>query len=421
MSTFVILLFLLLLISVPVAVSLAVPSMVMMLQTNFPISIVSQKLFGSVDSVALLAIPFFILAGNLMTTGGISRRLVDFCKTLVGKSYGGLATITILACMFFAAVSGSGVATCAAIGGLMISSMKEEGYDVPWAASVTASAAQIGVIIPPSIPMVLYGIAVNASVSEMFIAGFIPGIMIGISLILVAKFYSKKFGYLGGRNTTFKEKLKAGKHAFWALLMPVIILGGIYSGFCTPTEAAIIASVYALFVGAVIHRELRFKDILNALYNTVVTLGSIMFILAAAGLFAYVLTINNIPQIATDFIISLTNNKYVFLIIVNVLLLIVGMFIDTTPAIIVLAPILLPAARNLGIDPIHFGMIMVCNLAMGLVTPPFGVTLFAAGQISGVSYDRLIKPVLPFIIVLFIDVLLISFIPQISLFLSSII
>jgi len=393
--------------------------MIVLFQQGTPFSIVGQKLFGSLDSTALLAIPFFILAGNMMSTGGISKRLVNFCNTLVGKSYGGLATVTIVACMFFAAVSGSGVATCAAIGGIMIGAMEKEGYNKAWAAGTTAAAAQIGVIIPPSIPMVLYGVAVNVSISDLFLAGFLPGILIGISLILVAKLFSKKHNYYGGKKSTAKEKLIALKNAFWAILMPVIILGGIYGGIFTPTEAAIVAAVYAFVVGALIHRELKIKDVIKAFHDSAITLGSIMLILSAAGLFAYVMTINQVPAIVSNLVINMTDNKYVYLLLVNLLLFVVGMFFDTAPAIIVLSPILLPAAVALGVDPVHFGIIMVCNLAAGMVTPPFGVTLFAAAQIAKINYEQMLRYVIVYIGILFMDVMLITYIPAISLLLPN--
>lgn len=419
MTIFFIVLFVCLFLSIPVALSLALPSMILLFQQGTPFSIVGQKLFGSLDSTALLAIPFFILAGNMMSTGGISKRLVNFCNTLVGKSYGGLATVTIVACMFFAAVSGSGVATCAAIGGIMIGAMEKEGYNKAWAAGTTAAAAQIGVIIPPSIPMVLYGVAVNVSISDLFLAGFLPGILIGISLILVAKLFSKKHNYYGGKKSTAKEKLIALKNAFWAILMPVIILGGIYGGIFTPTEAAIVAAVYAFVVGALIHRELKIKDVIKAFHDSAITLGSIMLILSAAGLFAYVMTINQVPAIVSNLVINMTDNKYVYLLLVNLLLFVVGMFFDTAPAIIVLSPILLPAAVALGVDPVHFGIIMVCNLAAGMVTPPFGVTLFAAAQIAKINYEQMLRYVIVYIGILFMDVMLITYIPAISLLLPN--
>ena len=419
MTIFFMVLFVCLFLSIPVALSLALPSMILLFQQGTPFSIVGQKLFGSLDSTALLAIPFFILAGNMMSTGGISKRLVNFCNTLVGKSYGGLATVTIVACMFFAAVSGSGVATCAAIGGIMIGAMEKEGYNKAWAAGTTAAAAQIGVIIPPSIPMVLYGVAVNVSISDLFLAGFLPGILIGISLILVAKLFSKKHNYYGGKKSTAKEKLIALKNAFWAILMPVIILGGIYGGIFTPTEAAIVAAVYAFVVGALIHRELKIKDVIKAFHDSAITLGSIMLILSAAGLFAYVMTINQVPAIVSNLVINMTDNKYVYLLLVNLLLFVVGMFFDTAPAIIVLSPILLPAAVALGVDPVHFGIIMVCNLAAGMVTPPFGVTLFAAAQIAKINYEQMLRYVIVYIGILFMDVMLITYIPEISLLLPN--
>ena len=312
----------------------------MIVQMGMPAALVGQRLFASLDSFPLLAIPFFILAGAIMEQGGISTRMINFANTCVGDTKGGLAIVTIIASMFFAAVSGSGAATAAAIGSIMIPAMVKKSYDVRFASATTATAAQIGVIIPPSIPMVLYCVGTNNSISKLFIAGVVPGIFIGLSLILYAVYVSKKEGYAGDRRYSLREKLEAFRSAVWALLMPVIILGGIYCGIFTPTEAAAVASAYAVVVGLFIYRDINFKDLLSIFYKASITIAVVMIILSTAGLFAYVLTMNRIPQLVADFFLSLGGNKYVFLLLINILLFFCGMFFDGGPVMIILAPIL---------------------------------------------------------------------------------
>ncbi|MCJ7835291.1 TRAP transporter large permease [Cuneatibacter sp. NSJ-177] len=403
------------LISAPIAVAIGLASLPVVIDAGMPIMYIGQRLFASLDSFTLLAIPFFILAGTIMEGGGISRRLIDFANTCVGNRYGGLAIVTIVASMFFAAVSGSGSATTAAIGAIMIPAMVNKKYDIRFASATTATAAQIGVIIPPSIPMVLYCVGTNNSIGTMFIAGIVPGILIGISLILYAGRTSKKLGYVGDRKYTGAEKWTAFKKAIWALLMPVIILGGIYSGVFTPTESAAIACAYALVVALFVYREITFKQLFQIFLKSSITTAVVMIILSTAGLFASVLTYEKVPQLVADAFLSLGGNKYVFLIIINILLFFVGMFFDGGPAMIILAPILAPVAVSLGIDPIHFGIIMVCNSALGQITPPFGVNLFVASQVANIKMESMIKNLLPYMAIVVIDVLLISYLPIISI------
>ena len=403
------------LLTVPIAVSIGLSSLTMIVQMGMPAALVGQRLFASLDSFPLLAIPFFILAGAIMEQGGISTRMINFANTCVGDTKGGLAIVTIIASMFFAAVSGSGAATAAAIGSIMIPAMVKKSYDVRFASATTATAAQIGVIIPPSIPMVLYCVCTNNSISKLFIAGVVPGIFIGLSLILYAVYVSKKEGYAGDRRYSLREKLEAFRSAVWALLMPVIILGGIYCGIFTPTEAAAVASAYAVVVGLFIYRDINFKDLLSIFYKASITIAVVMIILSTAGLFAYVLTMNRIPQLVADFFLSLGGNKYVFLLLINILLFFCGMFFDGGPVMIILAPILAPVAVSLGVDPIHFGIIMVCNSALGQITPPFGVNLFVVSQVAKIKMENMIGNLIPYILIVVADVMAITYIPVISM------
>jgi len=420
MTIFVGILLICFILTVPIAVSLGLSSYAFMNLLNMNLGMLGQRMYVALDMSTLLAIPFFILAGNLMNYGGISKRIIDCINSFVGNKTGGFAIVTIIACMFFAALSGSGAATTGAIGGVMIPAMALHGYDKRFAAGTTATAAELGVIIPPSVSMLLYCVAVNQSIADMFLAGFVPGILIGCSLILVARIQCGRFGFVGDSRTyTFKEKMHSLSHAMWALFMPIIILGGIYGGIFTPTEAAAVSCFYALLVGFVIYRELNIERALKAFYETAVMVGVVMIILSTAGLFAYMLTVKHIPQMVASAMVSVAGNKYTLLLLVNLVLVIIGMFFDGAPAMIVMAPILLPAVMSMGVDPIHFGIIMVCNLALGMITPPFGVNLFVAAQIANIKYIEMIKWIVPYMLVIFCDLMLISYVPQISLFIPN--
>ncbi|KGX91763.1 TRAP transporter large permease [Pontibacillus marinus] len=384
---------------------------------DLPLLVVVQRIFTSLDSFPLMAIPFFILAGSLMESGGISKRLVHFANTLVGSMTGGLAGVTVVTSMFFAAISGSSPATVAAIGSIMIPAMVAKHYDVNFAAAVQSVAGALGVIIPPSIPMILYGVVVGVSIGDLFLAGIVPGFLIGGSLVLTAFIISKRKGYKGTQSYTGEERLKAFLDAIFAMLMPVIILGGIYGGIFTPTEAAVVAVAYALIIGTVVYREITFKNIIPIFVKSGITTAIIMLIIGNAGLLGWILTKERIPQTVAQSFIEFSDSPIVFLLIVNLFLLIVGMFFETSASVIILAPILAPIAMQLGINPIHFGIIMVVNLAIGMVTPPLGVNLFVAMQISKVKLEQLSKAVLIFLAVLIFDVLLISYVPEISMFL----
>lgn len=375
-----------------------------------------QQLVTSADSFPLMAIPLFILAGELMGAGGVSKRLLNVCNVFLGRFTGGLATVTVVLCMFFAAVSGSGPATVAAIGSMVIPTMLQKGYSKSFTLALIATAGSIGVIIPPSIPMVVYGVSTSTSISSMFMAGFLPGLMIGGSLILVSYIYCKKHGWKGDDyKYSAKEKLAAIWDAKWALINPVIILGGIYAGIFTPTEAAAVAAVYAFICGVFIYKELDIKQLFGTLGNACNTTGTTMVIIGCATAFTKILTIEKIPDAITNGILNFSDNMIVILLLINLLLLVVGCFMDTTPAMMVLSPILLPIALQFGIDPIHFGLIMVVNLAIGFITPPLGINLFVAAWVGSSKLETVCSGIIKFIIVMLVDLMLITFIPEISM------
>ena len=377
--------------------------------------LVPKEMFSAIDKFPLAAITFFILAGNLMETGGISRRLVDFAKSLVGGVQGGLPMTCVLTCMIFAAVSGSSVATTFAIGAILIPALVKHGYPVGYAAALQATSAELGVIIPPSIPLILFGVAAEVSIGELFIAGFGPGLLIGVGLMVFVHLWCR-FKGLGKTDGDGRLGVWAAtRNAGWALLMPVIILGGIYGGVFTPTEASVIAVFYALVVGLVIHRELKLADIVVVLRRSVISSAVIMFIIANAGLFAFLITRAGIPDAIGQWLTAVLQSPGWFLLGVNAALFVIGMFIETSAAIIVLAPILVPVAIHFGVDPVHFGIIMVVNLAMGMITPPFGVNLFAACTVAKISLDRIVGHLLPFVLVIMACLMLITYVPQISL------
>jgi C4-dicarboxylate transporter, DctM subunit len=401
--------------TVSVAVSIGLSAIVGIQISNVNMLISVKEMFSSINKFPLAAIPFFILAGNIMETGGISRRLVEFAKSIVGGVQGGLPMTCVLTCMIFAAVSGSSVATTFAVGAILIPALIKHGYPTPYAAALQATSAELGVIIPPSIPMILYGVSAEVSIGELFIAGFGPGILIGLALMLYVYVYCRIKGY--GKNDG-DGRLSFGKaswQAGWALMMPVIILGGIYGGVFTPTEASAVAVFYALIVGMVIYREIKFSDLYKILKKSVISSAVIMFIIANAGLFAFLITRAGVPDAIGQYLKEVLQSPAMFLLGVNAALFVIGMFIETSAAIIVLAPILAPVAIYFGIDPVHFGLIMVVNLALGMITPPFGVNLFAACTVARISLDRIIPYLLPFVCVILFCLMLITYIPGISL------
>lgn len=412
--------FLLLFLGVPIGISLVLSSLVYVkLFMNVPPIIIGQQMLKGVDSFSLLAIPFFIIAGALMESGGISKRIVAFAKALVGHLTGGLAIVTIIASMIFAAMTGAGAATTAAVGGIMIPSMIEEGYEDGYAGAIQSTAGIFGPLIPPSVLMVLYGVASGASVGDMLLAGLIPGLFLGVLLISVVVYQCKKKGYTGVGSFSFKTVAKAFVDAFWALLAPIIILGGIYSGLFTPTEASAIACFYSIIIGLFVYNELNIETLLSTIYKALKTAAGIMLIVSATQAFGWVLTRAGIPQMVASAFISLTSSSYVFLIIVMFILLIAGCFIDAVPALLIFAPILLPSALEFGVDIVHFGVVMVMVLCVGLVTPPVGVNLFVASSVGNVPLRKMFKHLTVLLLTILAGVIIVIFVPQISLILPS--
>lgn len=413
--------FLALFLNVPVAFSLGIASVVVILIYDIlPLGFVIQAFFSSGDSFPLLAVPFFILAGDVMMQGGISSRLINFTKTMMGTKRGGLGVITVFASMIFASISGSGPATVAAIGGILIPAMLEEGYDEGYTCSLGAAAGALGPIIPPSISFVMFGVIAQVSITELFIAGAVPGVLMAIALIIFVKITSNKheFGVIRQKATT-EEKIKAFKDAIWSLMVPVIILGGIYGGIITPTEAAIVASVYGIIIGIFVYKEITIKDLPEIFAKSALTSGTALVLVGCATAFGRILALLRIPTMVASAILSLTNNTFIILLLINVLLFIVGMFMETLAAIVILAPLLLSIVKPLGIDPIHFGMIMVLNLVIGQCTPPVGVNLYVAARVGNIKLERMFKWLVPIVGVFLIVQMLVTYIPQLSTFLPN--
>lgn len=408
-----------LLLSVPIGIAIGLATLVTLLYSGLlPVEFLAQGLVTSVDSFPLMAVPFFILAGEIMGKGGISDRLFHVANSVVGNKTGGFAIATIITCMFFAAISGSGPATVAAVGGIMIPAMVRQGYDKKFSTAVVAAAGSLGVIIPPSIPMVLYGVVGSTSIGDLFIAGIVPGILVGVGLMIYAYYYSRKHGHSGTEEkTSLKKIVKASWDAKWALVVPIIILGGIYGGIFTPTESAVVAVVYGLVAGLLLYRELKLKDLPKVFIDAALTTATVLIIVSTATAFGRLITVEQIPNQVANAMLALSENPIVIMLLITLLLLIVGCFMDTSAAIIILTPILLPIALSLGYNPVHFGIIIVVGLAIGFITPPLGVNLFVGSGISGLSIETLAKAVFPFFVVMVVALLLIVFIPQISLLL----
>jgi len=401
--------------SISVAIAIGMASLIGAWQANLSFLAVVKEMFSSLNKFPLAAIPFFILAGNLMESGGISARLVEFAKAIVGGIQGGLAATCVLTCMIFAAVSGSSVATTFAIGTILIPALIKHGYPVNYAAALQATSAELGVIIPPSIPMILYGVSAEVSIGELFISGFGPGLLIGVALMAFVIIYARWKGYGKGDREGRLPFVVATRKAALALLMPVIILGGIYGGVFTPTEASVVAVFYALIVGVGVYRETKIADLPRVLRKSVISSAVIMFIIANAGLFSYLITRAGVPAMIGALLVEWLQSPALFLLGVNLALFVIGMFIETSASIIVLAPILAPVAQHFGIDPVHFGIVMVVNLALGMITPPFGVNLFAACTVARISLDQIVTRLVPFVLVVFGCLMLITYFPVISI------
>jgi C4-dicarboxylate transporter DctM subunit len=410
----------LLLMNVPIAITLGLSSLVALLAEGIDPIIVPMNVYASTSKFVLLAIPFFILGGNIMERVGISRRLINLAEKFVGHLKGGMAIVCVLVACFFAAISGSGPATVAALGMIIIPAMIKTGYSPEFSSALMASSGAIGVIIPPSITFVVYGSIAGASIGTLFIAGVIPGILVGLGLVIVALVIGKKLDLKTSEKASFKERMIALKDAFWGLMMPVIILGGIYGGIFTPTEAAAVSAVYGLFVGLFIYRSINVKELYQILVDSTSQTAVVMLITATASLFAWVITVSGIGSAITSLFINVSGGStIIFFIIVNVILLIAGMFLDSTSALFIFTPLFLPVAKVLGIDLIHLGVVMIVNLAIGLVTPPVGVNLYVACGIGNINLTRISKAAIPLLLVSLGILLAITYVPQISLLLPG--
>lgn len=409
-------LIILFIIGAPIAVALGFSSIFVMVGNDIPIIAFAEKAFGGVNSFPLLALPFFILAGNVMTAGGVSTRLVDFANVLIGWFRGGLGAVAVLSSMVFATMSGSSSATTAAIGTTIIPAMEKKGYPKNFAAATVANSGELGSIIPPSIPMIVYALIANVSVGSLFIAGILPGVFIGVTLMLAVIIISRLKNYDSissiDRKTWFKNFYKTFFDAFLALLMPIIILGGIYSGVFTPTEAAATAVLYGLIISLFVFREIKFKDILPILIKSTSISAIILLIVSFASVFSYILTIKQVPQQIGIMVVEFTDNPLVFLLLANILMFIIGMFIETTAALLIIVPILAPIANQYGIDPIHFGIIMIVNISIGMITPPVAVNLYLAAEIANINVIQIFRPALVFLTILIIDLMIITYAPM---------
>lgn len=413
---------LLMILNVPIAFALGISSVVTLLVTEkVPIQFVAQGMFTTVDSYAIMAIPLFVFAGLIMERGGLSNRLINVAKSFVGHHTGGLAIVSIFACTVFAMLSGSGPATVAAIGGIMIPAMMKEKYDGGFSSAVVASAGTLGIIIPPSIPLIIYGITTNTSIGDLFIAGIVPGVIIAILLWVMSYLMAKKRGYKGDEKATWGERLKYLNEAKWTLLMPVVVLGGIYGGVFTATEAAGVAVAYSAFLALVIYREMSLKDAVEIFKQTTLISGIVLIIIATASTYGRILTVERIPNKITEFLTSLPVGDFGIYVLIIALLIFIGMFMETLAMIILLAPILLPVVMELGMHPVHFGIVMILAAEIGFLTPPVGDNLNVASAISGLSIEKIAKATLPFTIALIILLFIFIYGEPIVMFLPDLI
>ena len=409
-------------IGIPVSISIALAAILgIKIFTNMPLLVAAQQLYVNLDSFPLIAIPLFILAGNIMEAGGVSTRLVDIAKVIVGRGTGGLAAACVVACMIFGSVSGSSVATTFAVGSILIPALVKQGYPRPFAAALQATSAEMAVILPPSIPMILFGVSTGTSIGALFVAGILPAIIMAVGLVALVYIWSSIRGW--GKNPAEAEDdlsiIRAIRAGVPALLMPVIIVGGIYGGIFTPSESAVVAVFYALLVGGLVYREITFTKLVQAFEKSAAATGFILLTLGAAGLFTFLINRTGAPAAMVEWMTTVFHASWTFLIATNIFLFVIGMFIETAAAILVLAPLLLPVAVSLGIDPVHFGMIMTVNMALGMVTPPIGVNLFAACTVAKEPIEKVAPALVPFILVALGTIILITYVPAVSLWLPS--
>ena len=411
----------LLLLGVPIAFSLGIASMLYIVLTDMPLVLIGQRVFSGVDSFVLLAIPAFMLAGNLMNTGGITKRILKFCTAIVGHIRGSLAQVNVISSMLFAGISGTAISDVVSLGSMVIPAMEEDGYEPEFAAALTASTSIMGPIIPPSVPMVIAGSAVSISVGGMFAGGILPGILLGLLFMMQVYFIAKKRNYPKHRKHTLVEILVTTKESIFALLMPLILMGGILGGFFTPTEAAVVTVSYALIVGVVIYRELRFSHIFRAVTTTMRSAASILLLIGLASVFANILVQERVPQAIANSILGFTDNSILVILIINVILLFTGMFMESIAAILIMFPVLLPIATGVGMSPLQFGVMAVLNLMIGLITPPVGICLATAGQIAKVPLWKAIVANMPFLLTLIVVLLLVAFVPPLTMWLPGLI
>jgi C4-dicarboxylate transporter DctM subunit len=409
----------LLLLNVPIALSLGVASLLAMVAAELPMDMFPMQVYANISKFTLLAIPFFMLAGNTMERAGISDKLITLANKFVGHKRGGLAIVGVVTSCFFAAISGSGPATVASLGVIIIPAMINAGYGKGMSSALMATAGGIGVIIPPSIPFVIYGAIAGVSIGKIFMAGIVPGLLMGAALIIASLLAVKKLDIAPQPKASGKERWIAFKEAFWGLMMPVIILGGIYGGFFTPTEAAAVAAVYGILVGMFVYKKLTINNLYGLMIESAVGSAVVMFIVACAGFFAWFCTTTGISDMASELLLSVSGSKTMFLLIVNIILLIAGCFLDAPSALYIFTPIMLPVATQLGYDPVALGVVMTVNLAIGMITPPVGVNLYVACGVSKITLGQISKAVVPYLIASLIVLFLITYIPEIIMWLPN--
>ncbi|WP_209331380.1 TRAP transporter large permease [Lunatimonas salinarum] len=409
----------LLILGVPIAFALGLSAFAYILLSDLPLMVIPQKMYAGIDVFVLLSIPGFILAGNLMNASGITDRIIRFCNALLGHIRGGLGLANVGASMLFGGISGTAIADTASIGAVMIPAMKKEGYDTAFSCAVTASSSTIGPVIPPSLPMIIAATLTGLSVGKLFVAGIVPGILLGLGFMVVTYLISVKRKYPKSPKTPILLMLKSFFQAFWAIMMTLVILFGIIGGVFTPTEASIVAVIYAMAVGLFVYRELKLKAIPKIILDSAKTTASLMVLVGFANLFGWIMTVEELPQLIADSLLNLTENKFILLLLINLLLIFVGAFMETIAALLILFPVLLGVAVQVGVDPIQFAIIMVFNLVIGLTTPPVGVCLFVASSIGQISLEKIARAGLPFLLVSLLVLALITYVPGISLWLPG--